>query len=89
MSEIIPEDYYLTLHEEPSAFAIPCSAADCSMMPEDMVKTARNYFVDRMTKNTYCEQCGCRLRYHRKKWSARGEALPRTLEAVSKRHSES
>lgn len=78
----------LVREEEPTAFAVPCTAASCSLLPEQLAQTDRPHYKDSFTHRTYCEQCGNRLRYHRKKWSARGEEMPLTLEEVSARHAQ-
>lgn len=81
-------NFGLDLFTEGSVFAVPCTAADCSLLPEHLADKDRNYYKDTLTSRSYCEQCGNRLRYHRKKWSQRGEALPLTLEEVSARHAQ-
>ena len=87
------DENYGLVHKEgysgqgPVPFAVPCTSPDCAMIPEEAVKINRNSFKDSLTGRTYCETCGNRLRYHRKKWHARGEEIPRTLEEVIKRHS--
>jgi len=76
----------MNLISKESTYAIPCAAPDCSMRPEEIVNTSRSHFTDSLTTNTYCEPCGCRLRYHRKMWILRGELCPITIDEVNKRH---
>jgi hypothetical protein len=78
--------YGLILHKEPSIFAIPCTSSFCGMSIEDKASTERHYFSDTLSSSTYCELCGNRLRYHRKKATARGEDIPVSFEEVEARH---
>ena len=70
----------------PVPFATPCTSPDCAMPPEVAVQINRDTFCDTLTGRTYCNKCGNRLRYHRRKWAERGEEIPLTLEEVITRH---
>lgn len=43
------------------------------------------YFVDLLSRKSYCERCGVRLRFHRKRAEQRGEAPPATIQEFEER----
>jgi len=79
-----PDQYGLEQNKDVSVFAVTCTSPECQMSPEALANADRPYFTDTLTSRTYCYQCGCRLRYHRKKSAERGKDIPLSLEEVAR-----
>lgn len=68
-----------------SAFPVRCQGDVCSDSEKNLSADGSCYFTDTLTSKTYCQVCGNRLRYHRKKAAARGEDIPLNMSDVSSR----
>lgn len=68
------------MRESPGSIT-PFGCRNCG----DVVPPKTPFLVDEVLNRAYCLPCGQRLRYHRKKWIERGEAMPVTFEEIEKR----
>ena len=55
-----------------------CDNENCG----EKILRGADVFMDIINSSSLCRPCGERLRYHRKKWSERGWAMPKTLKEV-------
>ena len=64
-----------------SLIAFGCTNPDCGSVVPAQVP----FLYDEVLKRGYCLPCGQRLRYHRRKWLERGEAMPKDFAEINAR----
>lgn len=69
---------------ESSGSLIPFFCSNC----REVVPAKSLFLVDELLQRGYCLPCGQRLRYHRRKWTERGEPMPKTFEEIEARFKE-